>query len=111
MKTRIMNTNFIYPPIPYRGCDWFASWDDQEGQGEFGYTEQDAIESLLSETDEVMTPIVFSHLWTGRGHTLHWDFWSKTQLPFFMVYKLFYDDEGEVVHGTVLFNSMDWIGI
>lgn len=107
MNIRYMNTNYVYPPIPIRTCDWFAGWDDQEGHGEHGRTEQEAVQNLLDNTDEVMTPVVFSYLWTGRGHTLHWNFWSKTQLPFFMVYELYYDDRGEVVHGKVLFNSMD----
>ncbi len=32
------------------------------------------------------------------------------QIPFFMVWELFYDETGEVVHGNVLFNSINWIG-
>ena len=39
-----------------------------------------------------------------------WGFKSKTQLPLFMVWEEEWFD-GEVIFGTVLFNSRDWIGI
>lgn len=41
---------------------------------------------------------------------LRFGFKGKNQLPLFMVWREFWQN-GEVVHGAVLFNSMDWIGI
>lgn len=41
---------------------------------------------------------------------LQFAFKSRNQLPFFMVWRVFYDEEGNVVFGEVLFNSQDWIG-
>lgn len=37
-------------------------------------------------------------------------FWSCHQLPFLMVWRVWYDEKGEVEFGIVLFNSIDWIG-
>lgn len=114
MKTRIMLTHFVYPPIPIRTCDWWAGWDDQEGSGYYGPTEREAVQDVLDNTDELMTRVVFSSSWTGREGwrpTTHWGFWNKkTQLPFFMVWRQYYDDNGEVNSAVVLFNSFDWIG-
>jgi hypothetical protein len=43
-------TNFIYPPIPLRTCDWEAHYDGQEEWGSgYGRTEQEAIASLLED--------------------------------------------------------------
>ena len=38
-----------------------------------------------------------------------WGFKSKNQLPLFMIWEEEWFD-GEVIYGTVLFNSRDWIG-
>lgn len=38
-------------------------------------------------------------------------FKGKNQLPLFMVWREFVDDEGRVYHGSVIFCSLDFIGI
>jgi len=43
-------TSYIYPPIPFRGMDWVASFDGQEETNGFGRTEQEAINDLLDIT-------------------------------------------------------------
>lgn len=46
-------TSFVYPPIPYRGADWQAHFDDDEPNDEGqmlcgrGATETEAIDDLL----------------------------------------------------------------
>lgn len=55
--------------------------------------------------------MIRSSEWTGREgwrSTVHFGWRSKKQLPLFMVWELYYDEDGEVCHGTVLFNSMTW---
>lgn len=37
-------------------------------------------------------------------------FKSWKQLPLLMVWRVWYDEQGEVEFGVVLFNSMNWIG-
>jgi hypothetical protein len=41
-------TQFVYPPIPDRRCDWCAHYDDPEGPTGWGGTEEDAIQDLLA---------------------------------------------------------------
>lgn len=111
MQFRYMYTNYVYPPIPDRRFDWFAGWSDNEGTGEHGLTEAQAIQTLLDNTDEIMTRVVFSAEWTGRAGwrpTVHFGWRSKTQLPLFMVWRLYYDDNGAVCNGMVLFCTMDY---
>lgn len=110
MKIRYMYTSYVYPPIPDRRFDWFAGWSDLEGHGEHGLTEAHAVQALLDNTDEIMTKVVYSSEWTGRKSyrpTVHFGVKSKTQLPLFMVWRLYYDDNGAVSHGVVLFDTMD----
>lgn len=111
MLFRYMYTHYIYPPIPDRRFDWFAGWSDMDGNGEYGLTEQQAIDNLLYWTEyessdlTPMTKVVYSAEWTGRAGwrpTVHFGWRSKTQLPLFMVWKLFYGNNGEVVHGIIL---------
>jgi hypothetical protein len=52
MEKKII-TSYIYPPIPFRGCDWSAVYEgydggDPIGQGE---TEQKAIEDLKERSE------------------------------------------------------------
>ncbi len=55
--SRKINTEFVYPPIPYRGSDWMATYDDYDGAPDIscpmgkGATEQEAIDDLLSQED------------------------------------------------------------
>ena len=54
MKIR---TNFVHPPIPYRGSDWVA-YDEQtyDGPGSLigsGATEQEAIADLIEQVGEL----------------------------------------------------------
>ena len=42
---------------------------------------------------------------------IQFGFKSWKQLPLFMVWKVWYDENADVEFGKVLFNSMDWIGI
>ena len=110
MQFRYMYTNYVYPPIPDRRFDWFAGWVDQEGHGEHGLTEAHAIQTLLDNTDEIMTKVIFSGEWTGRAgwrSTVHFSWRSKTQLPLFMVWRQYYDDNGAVCDGRVLFSLDD----
>lgn len=49
----IIKTDYINPPIPFRGCDWIAYIDgNEEGPQGFGETEQKAIEKLQEALDE-----------------------------------------------------------
>lgn len=41
---------------------------------------------------------------------IRFGFKGRKQLPLFMVWREYLDDEGEVYHGKVLFDSFDWIG-
>ncbi len=42
-------TEFVYPPIPYRGNDWIAFREGQEdGARGWGKTEQEAIDDLIT---------------------------------------------------------------
>jgi hypothetical protein len=55
MIDRKIITSFIHPPIPFRGCDWQAHWDDEgEEAGNYGYgkTEADAINDLKQATED-----------------------------------------------------------
>jgi hypothetical protein len=40
-------TEYVYPPIPIRTCDWIAHFDDPEGLYAYGATKQEAVEELL----------------------------------------------------------------
>lgn len=42
---------------------------------------------------------------------IRFGFRSRAQLPLFMVWREYRDDNGNVNHATVIFNSMNWIGI
>lgn len=55
------------------------------------------------------TILVNSALWTGRRPdvTYHFGFKSKTQLPLFMVYKL-WGNPKDPDYGAVVFTTMDW---
>lgn len=41
-------TVHVYPPIPFRGCDWCAYHDGEEERGEYGWgpTKEAALEDL-----------------------------------------------------------------
>lgn len=42
-----IKTSYVFPPIPFRGCDWLAYIDsDEEGPHAFGATESEAIDTL-----------------------------------------------------------------
>ena len=47
-------TEYIYPPIPYRGNDWVAYYEgnEEEGISGWGATEQEAIEDLKQQFEE-----------------------------------------------------------
>ena len=46
-------TEYVYPPIPYRGHDWIAYYDgEEEGHRGCGKTEQEAIDDLKEWGDE-----------------------------------------------------------
>ena len=46
-------TEFVYPPIPFRGMDWRAYFDGEEEDGPYGQgeSEADAILSLCEAAD------------------------------------------------------------
>lgn len=48
-------THFIYPPIPFRGCDWQATIDSYDGDENaprgFGPTQAEAVADLLDQLD------------------------------------------------------------
>ena len=48
-----INTEFIYPPIPIRTCDWSATLDGYEGGDPIGSgeTEQEAIANLIEQIE------------------------------------------------------------
>ncbi|MBX4189695.1 hypothetical protein KW791_00135 [Candidatus Parcubacteria bacterium] len=57
MKDRKIITSYDYPPIPYRGWDWSAVFDDYDGAEDSGYqpcgrgaTEQEAVKDLLEQS-------------------------------------------------------------
>jgi hypothetical protein len=56
MKIR---TAFVYPPIPFRGCDWVAVDDDTyDGEGcpiGRGATEAEAISDLLDQIGDAVS--------------------------------------------------------
>lgn len=41
-------TSHVYPPIPFRGCDWCAHYDGEEEAGGYGWgrTEAEAIQDF-----------------------------------------------------------------
>lgn len=49
-------TSYINPPIPFRGCDWEAVFDGDEGDEfaprGFGATEAEARQDLIDNYDE-----------------------------------------------------------
>ena len=48
-------TSFVHPPIPHRGCDWQAHYDDEgEETGRYGWgaTEEAAIKDLKQRYDD-----------------------------------------------------------
>lgn len=51
-------TNFDYPPIPVRNCDWSAVFDDYDGAEDSncpigrGSTEREAIQSLIEMVED-----------------------------------------------------------
>lgn len=53
---RPIRTSYINPPIPFRGCDWEAIFDGDEGDEfaprGFGSTEAEAIQDLIDNLDE-----------------------------------------------------------
>jgi hypothetical protein len=51
--SKVIKTSFIYPPIPFRGCDWCAWFDgEEENKCEYGETEAEAIKNLENSCDE-----------------------------------------------------------
>ena len=44
-------TEFVHPPIPDRGMDWVAHYDDPEGKTGSGETEAEAIADLVGNDD------------------------------------------------------------
>jgi hypothetical protein len=52
--SRKIVTHYIYPPIPIRRFDWQAMYDGDEPPCICGHgaTEQEAIDDLLSQTDD-----------------------------------------------------------
>jgi hypothetical protein len=54
--TRPIVTSFIHPPIPFRGCDWEAIFDGDEGDEfaprGFGATEAEARQDLIDNCDD-----------------------------------------------------------
>lgn len=46
-RTAKIRTEYIHPPIPFRGCDWIA-WIDED-QWAYGETEAVAIENLAQK--------------------------------------------------------------
>ena len=51
-------TNFDYPPIPVRSCDWSAVFDDYDGAEDSncpigrGATEKEAVEDLICSVED-----------------------------------------------------------
>lgn len=51
-------TNFVYPPIPIRNCDWSAVFDDYDGAEDSncplgrGATEKEAIQALIEQIED-----------------------------------------------------------
>jgi hypothetical protein len=45
-----------------------------------------------------------------RSTDVQFAFKSRRQLPFFLVWKVFYDEKAEVEFAYVIFNSIDLIG-
>ena len=54
MTCALIRTEFIYPPIPIRSCDWTAILDDYEPGDPIGCgtSEIEAIENLLEQLEE-----------------------------------------------------------
>ena len=50
---RVIRTEFVYPPIPYRDCDWRAAFDGYEPGDPLGYgrTEAEAVADLIDTSD------------------------------------------------------------
>jgi len=50
-----IKTHYDPPPIPYRGCDWCATYDGYEPGEPIGYgaTEREAVEALEESADFV----------------------------------------------------------
>ncbi len=49
-----IHTRYDPPPIPYRGCDWhatFEGYDEGDPMG-YGQTEQEAIDALIEQVTE-----------------------------------------------------------
>lgn len=50
-----INTNYVYPPIPMRTCDWSAVDDNYDGAPDshcpigWGATEQEAVDNLMEQ--------------------------------------------------------------
>ncbi len=53
MRERKIVTQFIYPPIPFRGCDWQATFEDYDLGDPIGHgqTEEAAIADLKMEAE------------------------------------------------------------
>jgi hypothetical protein len=53
MEKKIL-TEFIYPPIRIRSCDWRAWIDGEEESGRYGYgkTQEQAIEDLKAQLED-----------------------------------------------------------
>ena len=50
-----IKTEFVYPPIPIRNCDWSAIDDDTYDEGApigRGRTEQEAVADLMEQLEE-----------------------------------------------------------
>lgn len=49
-----INVTFAFPPIPYRGCDWQASFDGYEPGDPLGHglTPEAAVEDLMEQAWE-----------------------------------------------------------
>ena len=48
MAPKRIITRHVYPPIPFRGCDWIAFYDGcEDGFRGYGETEQAAIDALV----------------------------------------------------------------
>jgi hypothetical protein len=55
--TRPIRTEFVYPPIPLRDCDWLATFEDADEAGPQGWgaTREAAIADLLAITEEAVS--------------------------------------------------------
>jgi hypothetical protein len=57
-QSGVIHTSFVYPPIPYRGADWSATFDGYDGAEDandimgHGPTELAAIADLLEKERE-----------------------------------------------------------